>query len=602
MFSILLSIIFNMPRKTILKRFGLTKRHENLIFIPLGTVVLLIFCVLLFGFGLDKQFMAGTASGYITDNLTNPVSNAVICIEDYCVTSSKNGYFKLENIPVGEKQISISSQQHNDIHQKIFLSKGENTLNLSLTPAELADGIITLTSTKQDIFTDSLKVTLNDKYLTPKTTENKQEVEIQLFDIKAGKYKLKLTSDYYMDQDIDIVFEPNIQNTFPVVLAPATSLSITTLDWLDSSPLGQVTVSIGNEIIGETNTQGVLLIPEISILTKEIKLKKDGYIQKILPLENLVPQETLETTTQLIPDRKIAYTKQNTSGSQIVISNYDGSDLKQLTTTGNNYEPWIDRVNERVYFRKENENSRDSIQFSDYFGEDTKVLSGNENLPKRLEDIVDYKNDIRFYIEETNPETKRLMSSKLDDSAQKELLLIENQEVNNLINTKNSDLLIYGLKNINEQTSKPEGVYATTLRFNRTSKLLDSSIRTAIPQAISDDNKYLALTIDNDIFLYTFADKSMVRLTSDNHAKTEVLFVPKQAQISYIQNKEDTTTLMLINILNRDISQISPSNVSISSYRWEDIDIFSYISEDQLYIASLKNKEFPQLVTNSVSY
>lgn len=601
MYSTLLSIIFEMPRKTILKRFGITKRYENLILIPVGTVVLLIFCVLLFGFGLDKQFMAGTAFGYIVDNLANPVSNAVICIEDHCVTSSKNGYFKLENIPVGEKQISISSQQHNDIHQKIFLSKGENPLNLSLTPAELASGIITLTSTKQDIFTDSLKVTLDDKYLTPEITENKQEAEIRLFDIKAGKYKLKLTSDYYMDQDIDIVFEPNIQNAFPIVLAPATALRITTLNWLDSSPLGQVTISIDSEVIGETNTQGVLLMPEISILTQEIKLKKDGYIQKILPLENLLPQETLEATTQLIPDRQIAYTRQNTLGNQIVISNYDGSNLKQLTTTGNNYEPWIDRVNQRVYFRKENENSRDSIQFSDYFGEDTKVLS-NEDLPKRLEDIVDYKNDIRFYIEEINPETKRLMSSKLDDSSQKELLLIENQEINNLINTRNPNLLIYGLKNTDEQILKPEGVYATTLRFNRTSKLLDSSIRTAIPQAISDDNKYLALTIDNDIFLYTFADKSMVRLTSDNQVKTEVLFVPKQAQISYIQNKEDTTPLMLINILNRDISQISPSNTPISSYRWEDIDIFSYISEDHLYIVSLKNKEFPQLVTNSVSY
>jgi len=591
-----------MPKKNILRKLGLKKKYEDLVLLPLGTVVLLILCVLIFGFGLDKKFTAGTATGYIVDNSARPVSNAVICIEDHCVTSSQDGYFKLDDLPVGEKQISISSQQHNDINQKIRLSRGENSINLSLTPAELTGGLITLTSIEQPLFSDDLQITINDKNFNLETFEDMSKAEINLSDLKTGVYKFKMTSDYYLDQELDLVFEPGIQNLFPIVLEPAAEFQITVLDWLDNSSLKDTAVTIGNETVGETNIRGNLQVSNISVLTKEIKLKKDNYLRKTVSLVDLTPGENPEVIVQLIPTEKVAYTRSSASGKQIIISNYDGSEQKQLTTSGNNHSPWIDQDNQRVYFRKETENSRDSVYYVDYFGEETEVISTEDNLPKRHFDIIDYKNDIRHYLEETESETKILMSSKLDDSSKKEILTFENQEVNNIISAKDHNMIVYGLKNLAEGAEQQEGVFMTTSRFTRTSKILDYSLRVAVPQALSDDNKYLALTIDNDIFFYTFSDKSLVRLTSDNQPKSEIQFAPKQSKLSYLSDNGEFKALMLIDLKDHGVVQLSSENLSLSSHRWEKPDVFSYLIEDQLYIVSLKNKDFPQLVAEPVSY
>lgn len=618
MFSTQLSIIFKsahvMPRKNILRKLGLKKKYEDLVLLPLGTVMLLVLCVLIFGFGLDKRFTTSQAGGYIVDNNARPVANAVICIEDRCTVSAEDGYFTLESLPVGEKDISISSPLHNDINQKIRLSRGENPINLSLTAAELTQGLITLTSVEDQLFTDNLEITVNDKSYQPEFSDDFSKAEINLQNLKTGVYKFKLSSDYYLDQEIDLVLEPEIQNLFPIVLEPAASFHVNVLDWLDNAPLKDAVISIDNETIGETNIQGNLEVLEVSVLTKELKLKKEGYLRQTVALENLTPGENGDVSVRLIPNRKIVYTRASASGNQIIISNYDGSESRQLTTTGNNFAPWIDENNQRVYFRKETENSRDQIYYVDFFGEEIELISSDENLPKRTLDITDYKNDVRFYIDAAEDvdkeedkngivvETEKLMSSKLDDSSQKEILVFKNQELNNIINAKDKSQLVYGLKNIEDQDSQKDGVFMTTLRFNRTSNILDYSLRVAVPQALSDDNKHLALIIENDIFLYTFADKSLVRVTSDGQSKSEINFLPQQFKLSYLVDSGESKSLMLVDLKDHELMQITSENTSISSYRLEGTNILSYLVDGQLYVLSLKNKDFPQLTAQSVSY
>lgn len=606
-----------MPKKNILRKLGLKKKYEDLILLPLGTVSLLVFCVLVFGFGLDKKFISSHAAGYVVDNHATPVANAIVCVEDNCTITSEVGYFTLESLPVGEKEISISSPHHNDINQKIRLSRGENPINLSLTAAELTQGTITLKSIEDQLVTDNLEITINDKSYQPEFNNDFSEAEIKLHNIKTGVYKFRLSSDYYIDQEVELVLEPNILNSFPIVLEPSTRLYINVVDWLDNTPLEKVAVSTDTEADGETDIQGNLRLSEISVLTKELKLKKDGYLRQTVTIEALFPGEDADFSIRLIPDRKIVYTRASASGNQIIISNYDGSESRQLTTSGNNFSPWIDEDNERIYFRKETENSRDQIHHVNFFGEETKLISSEEDLPKRTLDIIDYKNDVRFFIDEdenkdadreedenkTGTEAQKLMSSKLDDSSQKEILVLESQVLNNIVLSQDKSQLIYGLENLSaEDMDDDDGVFVNTQRFNRTTKILNYASRVAVPQSISDDKKYLALLIDNDIFLYNFSNKSMVRGTSDNLSKSEIRFLPQESKLSYLVDENGFKSLALLDTQDHTSVRLNPESTSVTSYRIEGRDVFSYLVDNKLYVLSLKNKDFPQLIAESVSY
>ncbi len=570
-----MSINFNtaqhMSKQKLLRKLGLNQKYENLILLPLGTVFLLIVFVMIFGLGLDKKLTSSSVSGYIVDTSSGPVDNALVCIENQCKSTSPIGYYRLTNLSPGEKEISVSSVNHNDITQRIRISRGGNSMSLSLTPAELTDAVIQISSIEEILKTEDLHIRISGNEYTPDFV-NPDNAEIRLDNFKTGMYFLEISSKYYIDQNVELVLEGGTENIFPIILEPATKFSLNILDWLNDEPINRVTVEVNGQIFGETTVQGRINLEEIPVGTKEIRLSKEGYLRQILKLENLSPGESPEITSKLIPDKKIVYTKSSASGKQVFLSNYDGSGKKQLTTSGINHNPWIDEQNERVYFSREVEDNRNSIHYIDFYGEETETLSSDEKFTKREIGIIDYKNDLRFYLEQNEEQNFSLFYSRLDDNSVKVIFKDRKSKLDNLLSSNDGSTVVYKFIDSEESREEEKGIFVTTTRFNRTRKILNQISQTAIPQAISDDNKYLAVTIENDIFIYNLSDKSLERVTSDTVAKTSIQFLPKQKALSYVLEGK----LVILDPESQETELLSLEDVMISKYRWESLGVFSY--------------------------
>ena len=55
---------------------------------------------------------------------------------------------------------------------------------------------------------------------------------------------------------------------------------------------------------------------------------------------------------------------------------------------------------------------------------------------------------------------------------------------------------------------------------------------------LSPDSKSIILIKDNDLYLFTSADKSMKRLTNDKSPEVNVRFSPDGKKIAYTKNKD----------------------------------------------------------------
>lgn len=580
----------------LVRKLGLKKKYDHLVVLPLAAVFLLIFFVVIFGLGLDKRLTSSSVAGYIIDDFANPVINALVCIDEQCSSTSAIGYFRLDNLTSGEKEISVTSPNHNDISQRVRLSSGANPLSLSLTTAELTNTQVQISSSEDILYVDDLSVTLAGKAYRPSPVDP-QKAEIAFAGIKTGAYLLKIESDYYIDQELELVFEGGEDNNFQVILNPAAEFHVIIVDWLDNSPVHDVGITVDGAIVGRTNGQGRLFLSEIGVNTQEIKLSKEEYLEKKLSVEGLEPGQNTEITAEMIPERKITFTKSSASGSQIFISNYDGSGVKQITTSGINQNPWIDEENERVYFQTKLENNRDIVKYTDFFGEVTETLSSEGEFAKRLLDEVDYKNDSRFF-QEGDENMTTLFFSRLDDSSIKQIYSSQHSDLESMIISKKGDQIVYKVGGAEDDNSLERGIFHTSVGLNRAKKILDQLSDEVTPHALFYDNSLLAVTVKGDIFVYTFADKSLERLTSDNTEKSHIQFFPEQKKISYLSNNE----LFAVDVRSGIITKLSTDNVSISEYRWEHEGIFSYKSNENLYIASIKNFTPPQLVTESADY
>ena len=68
--------------------------------------------------------------------------------------------------------------------------------------------------------------------------------------------------------------------------------------------------------------------------------------------------------------------------------------------------------------------------------------------------------------------------------------------------------------------------------------LLPAGISLTEDDVLSPDSKSMILIMDNDLFLFTSADKVMKRLTSDNSPEVNVRFSPDGKKIAYTRNKD----------------------------------------------------------------
>lgn len=532
--------------------------------------------------------------GYITDTSSQPIASASVCLKDICVQTNDLGYYKIDSISSGTFPLIVSTNKHQDISESIKVRRGTNTLNLSLNPAELANAQIQFVDLDGKIVYEGLNVRLQNELVTID-----EDGKVLLSQLKTGEYLISVESTYYVDQQTEIYLEANGENTYTVNLEPSVSFALTVQNWLDLSPIKNAIVTIPGHDNFLSDTTGRIAFTDLPSTTQLMTVKRDGYLDKVYHFEGLVPGTNPDITVFLVEDEQIVFTKKTATGKQVFISNIDGSDLTQLTTNGENYHPWLDKKNGKVFFVQKQVEKRDLIYSIDILGERLELLS-DENLvsPTRPTELISFEKDIRIYSTSNAQNIVQFMSSKLDDTN-----IIDYPDLNGLVYNKlflseDANALIYS---INEDPERKPGIYSTLLRHNRTVKLMDSSSQVAegglIVHANSTNNQELGVTIGTEIFTYDIGSKSLVRLTEDGLPKTQINFQPNSSRISYIVESE-TRPIVMIDPRTKVSTILTPESHIVNNYKWLTEDTLMYTSNNQLWITATQNPTHPQVISD----
>lgn len=593
-----------MPKKIHQSKTSVFQRYKSLILLPLGTVILLTLCVLIFGLGLDKRLFDSSLEGYIFDKNKNPIIGANVCIQDNCAITGNNGFYKIQELKLGNNEIIVTSDKHLNLVESITIDNGVNTLSVELTDATLANLTVTM-SDVSELQLNELKFLLDDKELTEKTSKiDEKSIELKLENKKTGLYKLKVASSYYVDEVIDLIVEPNIENKYDIKLEPSSTFKIYIQNWLDSTSLANTQVTIGNDTELSTDDKGMLAIDELSIYEKEILFEKEGFLKQIYTLVNLHPGINPDLTVKLVPDGKITFVKETALGKQIFLSNYDGSDAKQLTVDGMNTNPWIDERNEKVYFLKNQVDKASIVHWVDFLGEETKLISTKTDQPARKLDLVNYRKDIRIFIRETDSESK-IIKTNLDDNQESILYDLSNRELQDSLLSQDGNQFIFSFVSKEQSNITEEGIYTNNIRFNRTTNLIKFNTgdeeRVSQPKAVNDDGNILALTLDGELFIHSYSGEQIERITNDNIEKSTFHFQPETNNITYIRNIEGKKELVLVDPFSKVMKILVQTDAESIDYRWLTKEIFNYVSNGELWISSVNNLESAKLVDKTVT-
>ena len=579
------------------KHFKIRKSsYPSLIIFPITTMLLLMLCVIIFGLGLDKSYARAKVNGYIISANTNPIANAVICIEETCTITSEEGYYELDNIKLGENSIIISSTNHLDIAQIVKISNGKNLLNFTLAPAEVTNANIVVTG-ELGIEHSDIKILINGKGYTPEIVN--REANLNFVNYKTGIYEISISSNVYVDIKDELIFEPNVENVFTLKLEPSTSLSIQVKDWLSDKFIAEALISTGLNDIGQTDKNGDSFIEEISIYTKSIKISKVGYLQREIPIESLNGERSIIETT-LIPEGKLVYRKQNSLGNQILLSNFDGSEYIQLTTRGENSIPVYDPKNSKVFYLK-TQDEKSAIYYSDDKGV-AEIEIQEFDTTKLSRNTIDYINDLKVWIEEMDENKKSVFISSLNGENKKEIFKITDQVVSNMFLTSDSRFLIYGRKNSQaegniSQFNIRNGQYVNLLKYGTATVKRDYT-----PLLLTPDGKNLVLKSENKLYVYNFAIKRFISLTSTEFESENYKMQPETNNLSLIVTKDESMYIQLININSENIQEIKLDGKNINDYKWISKDILCYVtSENEVFIVSPENLENAQLVGTNAS-
>lgn len=595
-------LITRMPNKNKKVKSMLMRKSNIVIIFPIVVILILMLSVLVFGLGIDNKFINGSVEGYILNDKKQPVPNAQVCVETICNLTDESGYYLLSEISKGNKEMSISTRDYLDLTQTIVIKKGENIINISLTQADLKNVQIVLQH-EEDIVEDNLSIIIDEQSFTPLLdTQDKKNLIVEISEVKTGPYEVLVNSDYYVDQNFSIVVETDTENIFTFNLEVAAELNIKIVDWVNSGVLSNASIILPDDTQVTTNEEGIASVPELSTKTKEIKVTKGNYLPNSFLLPVLVAGLNQDIIIELVPEGKIAFLKETVLNNQVVLSNLDGTEATQLTYEGDNSQPWIDTKNQKVFFSRVNEVGIKQIYSVDFLGEKTELISSDKEKTKRIIDLVNYQKDLRIFSEEVSEGTI-IKKSRLDDSKIETVIEEPTSALQGYLLSQDGNQFIYSITSESSQANN--GIYTNTLRFNRKNDLLkfsDTESMILLPVAINDIGDRLALTSNNDLFVFDYDDDSQIRYTQDGIEKTNFYFQPNSESISFIQNEGEISRLSLLHLDTKEITYSSPENVNISTYKWFNDKIFYYIADGKLWISSIRDTSKPHQIADGVTF
>ncbi|MCA9380481.1 carboxypeptidase regulatory-like domain-containing protein [Candidatus Dojkabacteria bacterium] len=593
-----------MPMKKKKSIKSVFKKYNTLILFPLGTVILLTLCVIIFGLGLDSKLFDSSLEGYIFDVNKNPITGANVCIQSKCAVTEENGFYELRNLKLGNTELTVSSDRHLNLVEPIKIESGVNKLSVELTEATLANVLVTFKDIG-GLQVNGFQVKLDNIELKENINPlDENTVELNLVDKKTGIYKLIISSDYYVNQEIDLVVEPEVENQYEIYLEPASNFKIYVQNWLDSSPIPNTNITVRKDHELSTDENGTIAIDDFSIYEKEILFNKDGFLKQVHVLKDLNPGINPDLTIKLVPDGKISFAKETPLGKQIFLSNFDGTESRQLTLDGENINPWIDEKNEKVYFTKIQVEKAGVVHWVDFLGDETKIISTKFEEPARKVDLINYRKDLRIFLRDIEG-VSNLVKTNLDDSRESILYDLTDRELNETILSQDGNQLIFSFVGKNDSLKETEGIYSNNIRFNRTTNLLKFNTgeekRISQPKAVNDDGNILALTLDGELFIHNYSGEQIERITNDSIEKSSFYFQPETNNITYIRTIEERKELVLVDPLSKEMKILTQTDTEAFDYRWLNKEIFNYVIDGELWISSINNLESAKSVGTSVT-
>jgi len=306
------------------KKALMGKKSMKILILTLPVIFVLFVLITLFMImGWDKGILRSSVSGYIFDQKSLPVKNVSIKIGELTTISDDKGYYKIENLEYGSNKAVINATDFETIYSDVILSRGENpdrNFTLKQVTYSYVEGIILSNLDKIDPST--LKLMAGDKVVVVK--EDKTFKSEQL---TGSKVTLTLTSSIYRDQTLEVTLTAGKNMVNDLSLAPAKDFNVSVNDWLTGDKIQGVKV-VGGSVNISTDKDGNATISDLDDGAKlDVKLTKDGYIEKTFAIKNVGVDIPLE----IVPSGKIAYISNRDGKTNIYSSNFDGNEEKKIT-------------------------------------------------------------------------------------------------------------------------------------------------------------------------------------------------------------------------------------------------------------------------------
>jgi hypothetical protein len=575
------------PNKPDFVKNSSNKNNFYIVFI-LFLVVLIIFSIL-----LSILFKKGTVAikGQVLNAENNaPVSNAVITIneEDSGTFSDIAGLYEIKNLKPGTVTLSVKAPGFEPVTKKVsltlgLLGGGTSVVNFQLKPLEkvVVEG----------------KIMLKDTSITPAFTDAKVVYGEIEENIKAdGSFKITLPinakeivitgSEFY-----DFIVEIDAKNTTnlgEILATPASDINAFFIDYITGEPLKptvQITDIPQNKVQVQSN--GNLKIADVESEKKyNLEISLDGYLTKTQSIETHIGDTEL-FTIKLTPKGKKTFWGIVNQTPELFISNYDGSDLVQITQLGylNPIGGFFDSTTNSYYFQSDHEKFKNSIKGYAYL---PYSINLDTPLPKRLIKNFDDLGYIftNFNIEKYAQIVKAPNNSKIwnlevvDFNGTENLIIdssstIDDEKIKDVIFTEDGSFIFYVKKQ-----DEIDKLYSYNLKTNTKRLLFENNliIVTDVFQKnvmfINEKNELMVVNVDNYEIKTIQPQVTGFDYQFDRNNPNFVLF------LSY--NRSAT----LINIL--DISQLELKTL-LEIEQKEVIDLYY---ENEYYFYRTENELF----------
>ncbi|BCX14317.1 MAG: hypothetical protein KatS3mg085_849 [Candidatus Dojkabacteria bacterium] len=551
----------------------LNKKKLFYVTFTLFLFVLIVFLVLLVT--LLNKGTVGIKGKVVDSSNQTPIPNAIITIDvDTGTFTNESGFYEINNLKSGNVKIIVQAPGYKSVTKNVsltlgLLGGGVSVVNFELEPLEkfeITGKIVFENQIESITFTDAKILVGEKEFAISSNGEFKINVPI-------GTKEIAFSGSQFIDFVIEVDAKENV-NLGELEIQPASNIKAYFVDYITNSPL-KPNVEITNipkeKIV--VKDDGNLEIDEIEAFkdyTLEITL--DGYLTKSFQFTSEIGEVNL-FTIKLTPVGKKAFWSSVNRKVELFVSNYDGTDLTQVTNSGylNPIGGFYDLANNTYYFQSDHEKFRNEIRryaFLPY------KIDLNNPQPKRLVSnfdnlgyiFADFLKDKYVQIAEdpTNDKKWNLEIINFDGSDKK---IIDSANLNN--NELIEEVLISSNANIVFYVKKQ----------NETQKLLSYDIDKNSSRILTEANKIRLIDTNNEKVLFRMND-SELKIANVNNFEIKTI-QPVITGFDYQFDRTDPSLILFLSQKGADtlVNYIEISNLQLNTL----ITLNNKVVEDLYY-------------------